>query len=421
MRALTIGMLAAMAGAGAALAEPSHYDLKARIDPATGRLTAHLVMTLQPQDLKDETGFLLGRRFRLTHMSARGAPGAVVTAAPAEVAHLDRVQRVSLKLKRAPARPVVLTLDYAGPLADAEDKDAVAWRAPDLMELRLEDMWLPARDNLTMVYTADADISGVAQDRVAVAQGTVSHVGGRLRIHRPMTDFDLPITAAVGLKRFQREDAEVYARDFDNMLVRAFRKHSVLAVEFEQGLLGPLPGGGPFRIVVSPRQKGGAYARKAYINSSDARDEMKDLKSEDDIGPVSVVAHEFAHAWWWAADPLTDNYWLAESMAEYTAMRYVEHQFGVARRDELLAKKREKAKEAGPILAGKRPTKLALYQKGPVLLFELDAEIGREKMDRLMGMLARDTPHVTGDFLRTLTQVAGPDVAREFEAKLKAP
>ena len=108
----------------------------------------------------------------------------------------------------------------------------------------------------------------------------------------------------------------------------------MLAVEFEQSLLGPIPGGGPFRIVVSPRQKGGAYARKAYINSSDARDEMKDLKSEDDIGPVSVVAHEFGHAWWWAADPLTDNYWLAESMAEYTAMRYVEHQFGVEKRDE---------------------------------------------------------------------------------------
>ena len=107
-------------------------------------------------------------------------------------------------------------------------------------------------------------------------------------------------------------------------------------------------------------------------------------------------------------------------MAEYTAMRYVEHQFGVEKRDELLAKKRERAKEAGPILAGKRPTKLALYQKGPVLLFELDAQIGREKMDRLLRMLAKNPPHVTQDFLAALTEVAGADVAREFEAKLRA-
>jgi hypothetical protein len=330
------------------------------------------------------------------------------------------VQRITVKLPGQPARPVRLTLDYSGPLGEADDKDSVAFRAPDLMELRLEDMWLPARDNLTMVYSADADITGVPADKVAVAQGQVTHVGDRLRIHRPMVDFDLPITAATGLKEFKREDAEVYARDFDNMLVRSFKKHSVLAVEFEQNLLGPLPGGGPFRIVVSPRQKGGAYARKAFINSSDARDEMKDLKSEDDIGPVSVVAHEFGHAWWWAANPLTDNYWLAESMAEYTSMRYIEHQFGVAKRDELLAKKRERAKDAGPILAGKRPTKLALYQKGPVLLFELDATIGREKMDRLLRILAQNPPHVTGDFLAALTQVAGADVAREFEAKLRA-
>lgn len=418
MRALAAMIAGAMLFATAAQAAPSHYDLKARIDPKTGKLTAHLVLTLQPQDLKPETGFLLGQRFKLSHMDA--GPGAKVTAAPAEVAHLDRVQRITLKLPAQPTRPVRLTLDYTGPLADAEDKDSVAFRG-DLMELRLEDMWLPARDNLTMVYSADADITGVAADKVAVAQGQVSHKGDRLTIHRPMVDFDLPITAATGLKRFQREDAEVYARDFDNMLVRAFKKHSALAAEFEQNLLGPLPGGGPFRVVVSPRQKGGAYARKAYINSSDARDEMKDLKSEDDIGPVSVVAHEFGHAWWWAADPLTDNYWLAESMAEYTAMRYIEHQFGVAKRDELLAKKRERAKEAGPMLAGKRPTKLALYQKGPVLLFELDAEIGREKMDRLLRTLAANPPHVTGDFLAALTQIAGPEVAREFEAKLRAP
>jgi hypothetical protein len=403
--------------AAPALAAPSHYDLKAHVDPRTGRLSAHLVMTLEPQDLKPETGFLLGQRFRLTKMSA---PGAKVTAAPAEVPHLEHVQRITLKLPARPVRPVKLTLDYSGPLADPQDKDSVAFRG-DLMELRLEDMWLPARDNLTMVYSADADITGIPQDRVTVAQGQVSHTGDRLRIHRLMVDFDLPITAATGLKEFKRDDAEVYARDFDNTLVRAFKKHSVLAVQFEQSLLGPIPGGGPFRIVVSPRQKGGAYARKAYINSSDARDEMKDLKSEDDIGPVSVVAHEFGHAWWWAADPLTDNYWLAESMAEYTSMRYVEHQFGVKKRDELLAKKRERAKEAGPILAGKRPTKLALYQKGPVLLFELDAEIGREKMDRLLRMLAQKPPHVTGDFLAALTEVAGADVAREFEAKLKAP
>lgn len=416
MRAFATGLLAAFC-AGSALAAPSHYDLKASIDPATGELKAHLVLTLQPQDLKPETGFLLGQRFRLSHMDA--GKGAKVTARPAEVPHLDRVQRITLKLPAQPTRPVRLTLDYSGPLADPQEKDSVAFRG-DLMELRLEDMWIPARDNLSMVYSADADITGIGQEKVVVAQGQVSHQGGRVRIHRPMVDFDLPITAATGLKQFKREDAEVYARDFDNMLLRAFKKHSVLAVEFEQSLLGPIPGGGPFRIVVSPRQKGGAYARKAYINSSDARDEMKDIKSEDDIGPVSVVAHEFGHAWWWAADPLTDNYWLAESMAEYTATRYIEHQFGVEKRDEILAKKRERAKEAGPILAGKRPTKLALYQKGPVLLFELDAQIGREKMDRLLRMLAKNPPHVTQDFLTALTEVAGPDVAREFEAKLRS-
>jgi hypothetical protein len=409
-------MIAAAALAAAAQAQPSHYDVKARIDPRTGVISAHVVLTLQPQDLTPETGFVLGQRFKLSKVQAGG--GAQITTTPFQVAHIH-VQRVGLKFPAQPTRPVTLTLDYSGPLTDPEDKESVSFRS-DLMELRLEDMWIPARDNLTMVFSADADIKGVPADKVVVSQGRISHTGDRLRIHRELPDFDIPITAATGLKRFRGKDAEVYARDPDNMLTRAFEKHAVLALAFEESLYGPLPGGGPVRIVVSPRQQGGAYARKGYINSSDARDEMKDIKSVDDLGPASLVAHEFGHAWWWAANPLTDNYWLAESMAEYSSMRYIEHQFGVAKRDELLAKKRERAKEAGPILAGKRPTKLALYQKGPVLLFELDDRIGRAKMDRLLAMLARNTPHVTADFLAALTEVAGADVAREFEAKLRA-
>lgn len=415
MRAFTIGLAAALC-AGSALAAPSHYDVRARID-ASGVLTAHVVLTLQPGDLKPETGFVLGQRFKLTQVQAGGA--AAVAVSPFQVAHIH-VQRIGLKFPAQPTRPIKLLLDYTGPLTDAEDKESVSFRG-DLMELRLEDMWIPARDNLSMVFAADADIKGVPADKVVVAQGRVSHVGDRVRIHRELVDFDIPITAATGLKRFSGKHVEVYARDQSNMLTGAFRKHSVLALAFEESLFGPLPGGGPVRIVVSPRQAGGAYARKGYINSSDARDEMKDLKSVDDLGPASLVAHEFGHAWWWAADPLTDNYWLAESMAEYTSMRYIEAQFGVAKRDELLAKKRERAKDAGPMLAGKRPTKLALYQKGPVLLFELDAKIGREKMDRIIGILARNPPHETGDFLKVLTEVAGADAARDFEAKLRAP
>src|ERR1044072_2498300 len=135
MRAFAIGFLAALACTGSAFAAPSHYDLKARIDPRTGVITAHMTMTLQPADLTPETGFLLGQRFKLSRMSA---PAATVPAAPAEVAHLDRVQRIPVKLPARPTRPVTLTLDYSGPLADPEETDGVAFRAPDLMELRLE-------------------------------------------------------------------------------------------------------------------------------------------------------------------------------------------------------------------------------------------------------------------------------------------
>jgi hypothetical protein len=410
-------VIAALIGAFATQAEAaSHYDLKARID-RKGVITAHLVMTLDPADLKAETGFVFSRRFKVTRLEA--SPGVTLTTTPTTVLHMENLQRITLAQAAQPTEPVRLVLDYTGPLRDPKDKSDVAFRK-DLMELRLEDMWLPVRDNFSMVFTSDVTLSGVPDDKVVVAQGDITRSDGLVRMHRPQADFDIPITAATGLKHAPGEKVEVYARDLDNMLAKAFEEHAVKALAFEENLLGPLPGGGKVRVVVSPRQSGGAYARKNYVNSSDARDEMKDVKDFDPSRPASLVAHEFGHAWWWAADALTDNYWLAESMAEYTALRYIESAFGTEKRDEILAKKREAAKDAGPMLAGKRPTKAALYQKGPVLLFELDQKIGREKMDELMGYLGRNTPHVTGDFLKALNDIAGPDVAAEFEAKLRA-
>ena len=85
------------------------------------------------------------------------------------------------------------------------------------------------------------------------------------------------------------------------------------------------------------------------------------------------------------------------------------------------APSKEQSCPAGPILGKGRPSKAALYQKGPLLLFALDHRIGRAKMDELLGMVGRQEVSTTGQFLADLAKVAGPDAAREFEAELRKP
>src|SRR3546814_18308809 len=98
--------------------------------------------------------------------------------------------------------------------------------------------------------------------------------------------------------------------------------------------------------------------------------------------PARHVAHEIAHAWWMLASPLTDDFWLVESAAEYMSMRYVEHAFGPEELAKNIAEKRTATVEVGPVMGHGRPNRLQLYGKGPMQLVHLENPIGRPEIGR---------------------------------------
>src|SRR6185312_12110969 len=161
-------------------------------------------------------------------------------------------------------------------------------------------------------------------------------------------------------------------------------------VRFYTRLFGPPPAQSlPERVVILPRQ-GAAFARRAYVSLGDPTEELKKLGPVEEWKLVGTTAHEFAHAWWWRADPLTENNWLNESLAEYSSLRFTEAQAGEEALRYRLDRKVEPAKTAGAVIGGGRPSKAASYQKGPLLLFDLDRRIGRARMDAFLGELGRE-------------------------------
>jgi hypothetical protein len=65
-----------------------------------------------------------------------------------------------------------------------------------------------------------------------------------------------------------------------------------------------------------------------------------------------------------------------------------------------------------------RPNRVQLYQKGPLLLVELERRIGRPAMDRLMTRMAREPVHTTQIFMGLLTEIAGAEAAAAFDRAL---
>jgi hypothetical protein len=211
---------------------------------------------------------------------------------------------------------------------------------------------------------------------------------------------------------------EIYATDFDWIITDIMRRHAMASAAWFQEWFGPLPSG-DVRVVILPKPSGG-YARRGYIVTGEAREEVAQVEEIPESGPARHIAHEFAHAWWSPADTLTEHRWLSESVAEYLALRYVEHAFGLLAAHDLLERKRERAEAAPPLLGGGAPNGDSMYQRGPFLLFALEEEIGRVKLDEVLGRLARNPPRLTEQFMVMLSGVAGPEAASWFDGKMRS-
>lgn len=390
-----------------------HYQVLASIAQG-GELTADVTITLPPGTFS-EGDFILGRRFALQPIET--SPHAEVQVKPTDEP-LDGLHGIHVRFDAGQTRPMTVRFRYSGPIFANEKQDRLGY-TPDAIEMALELMWLPYVSELNRRFTVDAELRGIAPDLVVVAQGDVRHAGDRVHIHRKAADFDFAWAAVRGLKVAREPGIEFYARDFEDPLVQVLRKHALAAARFHQQWFGPLPGG-PIRLAVVPRGVGGAYARIGYTIIADGRKPGEPPPEVVELSRAATVAHEFAHAWWAPADPFSEDYWLAESIAQYASWRYIEATFGTEKLYADLQKAREAIKDAGPVLGHGRASRLVLYTKTPLLLKDLEQQIGREQLDAVLVKLSRTPPRKTQEFLDALRGVAGERVAADFEAALRA-
>lgn len=391
----------------------AHYDITAEFGP-DHTIAATVRVMLPPEIANSDPSFFLGDRFTLNSVETE-APADVTTESVDEP--LKNLKLISLDFTDTLAGPVEVTFDYSGPL-NQEDEDSYVVATDDQIELRLDTMWYPVISTINFRFALDAEFNGVPADMVAVSQGEVTQTGETVTVHREMLDIDAPFVAARGLKRVEEPGVEVYAADFDWIVTDMMRRHALSSAAYFQDWFGDLPDG-DMRLIVLPEASGG-YARRGYIVTGEARDEVGEEADFPESGPARHIAHEFAHAWWMEADPFSAHYWLSESLAEYSALRYVEHAFGLREAHELLERKRERAEAADPVLGEDRPGGDSMYQRGAMILFEIERRVGRAAMDEIMARLGRDLPAVTSDFLDAVEAVSGAEAAAEAEALLRS-
>ncbi|MDT9600316.1 M1 aminopeptidase family protein [Sphingosinicella rhizophila] len=407
MMRLLFGLLMLFAGAAAA-AEPPHYVMEARFDPQ-GNLRADVTVMLT--EALSEKAFLLSKRFTLQPMQL--PPGVTMTREDSEEP-MEALNKFVFRFARPTVEPVKLSFRYSGPILTEHDSGNKPLR-PEGYELFIDHMWFPVGADIQTRFTVDATIDGLAPDLVVVAQGDVTRTPTGVRIERDYVDIDLPMVAMRGLEKAGVPGVEFYARDLDTRLARFHVKHAEAAARYFQAWFGPLRQ--PVRMAMVWRERSMGYARTGYTVLSEGGRGAPDIA---EAGPAGYVGHEVAHAWWMLASPLTEDFWLVESVAEYLSMRYVETALGIEAVEKELAEKREASADAGPVMGHGRPNRVQLYQKGPLLLIDLEKKIGRPAMDRLLREMAREPVHTTPVFMKHLSAIADADTAVAFEAALRS-
>lgn len=412
--ATAFGGAAAPARDTATPREAAHYEVRARLSP-TGRLLSDVTITVPAAELGDdrEISFLLGRRFDV--LLARAEHGEAEMRPTDEP--IEGLRRITFRFDDTLSAPARIRLQYEGPLSAGGD--GVNPFTGDRVELSVDHMWFPVRDDIAMRFTAETWLSGLAEDLVVVAQGRIRRSPHEVHIRRDTLDVDLPLVAARGLVAHTAPGVEFYAADLGPKLVGIFHRRSIDAARFMADWFGRPRD--PIRIVVVSRPQTMGYARAGYTVVSDGGEAAAAAAQGEfpESNPARYVAHEIAHAWWSPADPLTEDYWLSESVAEYVALRYIEAAFGRADLDRMVRAKQERAAGAGPLLARRRPNSTQLYQLGPLLLLDLEQAIGREALDETLRRLGRRPPATTAEFLAVLEQVAGTPAAAAFDTALR--
>ncbi|MFO7769368.1 MAG: hypothetical protein R6W82_10505 [bacterium] len=420
-----------------AIPEHHHYSLKLGLDPAGQHLSVDgELLFLVPNEGMEEAVFFLHRQLdveriegdqvlawgedRETEVPRLGMPDA-------------RWLKVQFEEPLLEGQAVRLEFSYQGELTEWNPLSPNVLTG-DWIELGLYLPWFPLNDgygdftwDLQVLCEEGWEVRSAGDwQRSEHGEGIDSW---QFAWEEPVND--IVVVASPDLKSASRSEGEIgvdihYATLTDSTAA-LMASDMLIALDAFSGWLQEDPPG-RLAIVESPRERGGGYARRGIIVLGGMEDAAYRGNRE---GYYRYLAHESAHLWWYRAPHHSWEDWLNEGFAEYFALRAIRDRFGEGAFQRRLEEKRESAQAAPPIRgldrldrstpAKARGIQAALYDLAPLLLHQLEEEIGTERFLAVCRDMLEEEAGLTASFLGILETRAGQHIAAVFEAKLASP
>ncbi|MBS0011464.1 MAG: hypothetical protein KFF49_08640 [Bacteroidales bacterium] len=395
-----------------------HYEIKLSIDPADQYITVECSWDIPHGDSSNTIHFYLHRELLIEELTINEKVAYTVSTDTSDIRYMPYATRYSLNTQSLKNDKMTLYLKYSGRITEWPE-----WSAnvigEDWTEMGSYFPWYPLnRDYGPFTYEVEV-FTDDDYRTFMMGTGAVDNNWALYRAEEPTNDM-----VFCASKNLKTEKKEIYQYNF--WLAHSTFPDSLintLTSDIRQILLlynrwFP-PGGNTMCMVESMREKGGAYARLGgiYLPGFTEADYHELRKPY-----TRYLAHEIAHLWWHRADANTWEDWLNEGFAEYSALMVLRELYGPEYFEEWTARKVKSSAGTDPVWQYDRNGEQAytiLYDKAPLLLYELEGRIGLDALKQVMWNLLLNKVSTTYEFKRILTDLEGEETAEWFIRKLQ--
>ena len=283
------------------------------------------------------------------------------------------------------------------------------------IEMGYYSAWYPVHEE-SRSFTAEARI-WTEEDVKISGSGLVTQKDSCWQMTQPWESFDILIVASKDLKTKTIENKNIrvetvystFPKSNIDSIVEAFAD----VLEFFSPRFGSQDGEVYLKFIIDPTEGRGGYGRKNLI-----RLKASSFSNYFKLG----IAHELSHTWWHKADVKSWEDWLNESFAEYSMLLYLRDRINTELYNKTLERYRQNSENMPAIWGIERTSDNAyttLYEKGSLLLLELECKLGSEEMKAFLYILIEKSIDNTAEFLEELEEFSSQEVRDWFESELK--
>lgn len=402
-----------------------HYNMHLSINPQTHEIEVNGSLDLNLSHVSDSTlTFYLDRGMDVTSVKLNGKDIAIIDTSRSDNRFMPMARKIFIDIGALSQDDKISTITFSYHGKVSELPEIYANRIGDQWtEMGMYYPWFPFSIDQLRFFTYTLTVEAPGQYEV-FGLGTVKKMNGYTEISNSIPTSDIVVCLSRDVKVCSSDiggnQIKVFYHSFDNTMAQDITESiNIIMLQYNQWF-GKI--NNDISLIEALRDIGGGYSRTGGIVLSNLNQEKfyKDIISYE-----RYFAHEFAHLWWRKANVNTWEDWINESFAEYSALMLIREKHGSEYFNSYIKRNRETIKDTPPIWNFDRMGEeyeiihKVLYIKGPILLFELEENIGHEAFLEFCGRLITNNVSSTSELLKLLESTNGKDVSEFFEKMLK--